>query len=149
MAQAYLPPQDVTSGDIEVRLMPGLLDGGLEGIVVSGAQRVSEERIRAMVAAPMRAQQGRLNAQQLEEGLLRAAGASLLPATSNASALALFAWQDHVWWHLTLALAVANVAGSLLGTRMALRHGTGFVRVMFLIVVGALVIKTGHDAFLR
>lgn len=75
--------------------------------------------------------------------------AKMLNATSNASALALFAWQGHVWWHLTLALAVANVAGSLLGTRMALRHGTGFVRVMFLIVVGALVIKTGHDAFLR
>jgi uncharacterized membrane protein YfcA len=63
--------------------------------------------------------------------------------------LALFAWQGHVWWHLTIALAVANVVGSLLGTRMALRHGTGFVRVMFLIVVGALVLKTGRDAFWR
>ena len=83
LAQAYLPPQDVTSGDIEVRLMPGLLDGGLEGIVVSGAQRVSEERIRAMVAAPMRAQQGRLNAQQLEEGLLRAAELSGVSATAS------------------------------------------------------------------
>jgi hemolysin activation/secretion protein len=73
LAQAYLPPQDVTAGDIELRLMPGLLDGGVEGIVVSGAQRVSAQRIRAMVAAPMQGQQGRLNAQQLEEGLLRAA----------------------------------------------------------------------------
>lgn len=75
--------------------------------------------------------------------------AKLLNATSNASALALFAWQGHVWWHLTLALAVANVAGSWVGTRMALRHGTGFVRVMFLVVVSALVLKTGHDAFWR
>lgn len=83
LAQAYLPPQDVTSGDIEVRLMPGLLDGGLEGIVVSGAQRVSAERIRAMVAAPMQAQQGRLNSQQLEEGLLRAAELSGVSATAS------------------------------------------------------------------
>ena len=73
----------------------------------------------------------------------------LLNATSNASALALFAWQGHVWWHLTIALAVANVAGSLLGTRMALKHGTGFVRIMFICVVSALVLKTGYDAFLR
>lgn len=83
LAQAYLPPQDVTSGDIEVRLMPGLLDGGLQGIVVSGAQRVSAERIRAMVAAPLLAQQGRLNAQQLEEGLLRAAELSGVNATAS------------------------------------------------------------------
>ena len=73
----------------------------------------------------------------------------LLNATSNASALALFAWQGHVWWHLTWMLALANVVGSVLGTRMALKHGTGFVRIMFLVVVSALVLKTGHDAFVR
>jgi uncharacterized membrane protein YfcA len=75
--------------------------------------------------------------------------AKLLNTTSNASALALFAWQGHVWWHLALPLATANVAGSLLGTRMALRHGTGFVRIMFIMVVSALVLKTSYDAFLR
>ena len=68
-------------------------------------------------------------------------------ATSNASALALFAWQGHVWWHLTLMLAVANVVGSLLGTRMALKHGTGFVRGVFLVVVSALILKTAWTAF--
>ena len=57
--------------------------------------------------------------------------------------------KGHVWWHYGLALAVANVAGSLLGTRMALRHGAGFVRGMFLVVVAALICKTGYDAFLR
>jgi uncharacterized membrane protein YfcA len=46
-------------------------------------------------------------------------------------------------------LALANVVGSVLGTRMALKHGTGFVRIMFLVVVSALVLKTGHDAFMR
>ena len=73
----------------------------------------------------------------------------LLNATSNASALVLFAWQGHVWWHLTWMLALANVLGSVLGTHMALKHGTGFVRIMFLVVVSALVLKTGHDAFVR
>jgi uncharacterized membrane protein YfcA len=61
----------------------------------------------------------------------------------------LFAFQDHVWWHLTLPLALANVLGSWVGTRMALKHGTGFVRVMFMLVVAALVCKTGYDAYLR
>lgn len=83
LSQAYLPPQDVTDGDIEIRLMPGLLDGGLEGIVVSGAQRVSAQRIRAMVAAPMQGQQARVNARLLEEGLLRAAELSGVSATAS------------------------------------------------------------------
>jgi uncharacterized protein len=75
--------------------------------------------------------------------------AKLLNATSNASALVLFAIQGHVWWHLTLPLALANVLGSWVGTRMALKHGVGFVRMMFMLVVAALVCKTGCDAYLR
>jgi uncharacterized membrane protein YfcA len=46
-------------------------------------------------------------------------------------------------------LAVTNVLGSLLGTRLALRHGAGFVRGVFILVVGALILKTGYDAFVR
>jgi uncharacterized membrane protein YfcA len=46
-------------------------------------------------------------------------------------------------------MAVANVAGSLLGTRLALRHGAGFVRGMFITVVSALILKTAYDAFVR
>jgi uncharacterized membrane protein YfcA len=41
------------------------------------------------------------------------------------------------------------VAGSVLGAHLALRHGAGFVRGIFIAVVGALILKTGWDAFLR
>jgi uncharacterized membrane protein YfcA len=75
--------------------------------------------------------------------------AKLLNATSNASALVLFAWSGHVWWHLTLPLALANILGSWVGTRMALKHGAGFVRLIFMVVVAALVCKTGFDAYWR
>jgi uncharacterized membrane protein YfcA len=75
--------------------------------------------------------------------------AKLLNLSSNAAALVLFTLKGHVWWHLALPLAIANVAGSLLGTRMALQHGAGFVRGMFIVVVGALICKTSYDAFLR
>ena len=77
------------------------------------------------------------------------AAAKLVNTATNLAALILFALKGHVWWHYAVALAVANVAGSLLGTQLALRHGAGFVRVVFLFVVGALILKTGHDAFLR
>jgi len=77
------------------------------------------------------------------------AAAKLLNSATNVSALALFAWKGHVWWHYALALALANVAGSLLGTRLALRHGAGFVRGVFILVVSALILRTGYDAFVR
>ena len=77
------------------------------------------------------------------------ASAKLLNTATNFAALILFTMKGHVWWHYAVVLAVANVVGSVLGTRMALKHGTGFVRVVFIFVVSALILKTGYDAFLR
>lgn len=77
------------------------------------------------------------------------ASAKVLNVATNIAALILFSLKGHVWWHLAVPLAVANVLGSLLGTWMALRHGAGFVRGIFLAVVSTLILKTGYDAFLR
>ena len=77
------------------------------------------------------------------------ASAKLLNTATNAAALVLFAWKGHIWWHIAAVMAVTNVIGSLAGTRLALRHGAGFVRGMFIVVVSALILKTAYDAFLR
>lgn len=77
------------------------------------------------------------------------ASAKLLNTATNAAALLLLASRGHVWWHVAAVLAVANVAGSLIGTFLALRHGAGFVRAAFIVVVTALIAKTGWDAFVR
>jgi len=77
------------------------------------------------------------------------ASAKLVNTATNLSALLLFAAKGHVWWHYALVLAVANIAGSLIGTHLALRHGSAFVRGAFVLVVGVLILKTGYDAFLR
>lgn len=77
------------------------------------------------------------------------AGAKLLNTASNLAAILLFALKGHVWWHFVLAMAIANVLGSLAGTHLALKHGTGFVRGVFIAVVSVLILKTSYDAFLR
>ena len=77
------------------------------------------------------------------------ASAKLLNTATNGAALLLFALKGHVWWHVAAVMAITNVLGSLLGTRLALKHGAGFVRGMFVLVVSALILKTGWDAFLR
>lgn len=76
-------------------------------------------------------------------------GAKLINVATNVAAIALFASKGHVWWHLGLTMAIANVVGSFLGSWLALRHGAGFVRKAFILVVMALVAKTTYDAFLR
>ena len=77
------------------------------------------------------------------------ASAKLLNTASNLAALILFSLKGHIWWQVGLVMAVANVAGSLVGTHLALKHGAGFVRGVFIVVVGALILKTGYDAFIR
>lgn len=81
--------------------------------------------------------------------LYASAGAKLLNTASNLAAIGLFAWKGHVWWHYVVVMAIANMAGSLAGTHLALKHGTGFVRTVFIAVVSVLIVKTGYDAFLR
>lgn len=44
-------------------------------------------------------------------------------------------------------MATANIAGSFVGTHLALRHGSGFVRRVFLAVVGVLIVKFAWDTF--
>jgi hypothetical protein len=81
--------------------------------------------------------------------LSASASAKLINTATNVAALILFVTKGHIWWHFVVAMALANVVGSLLGTRLALKHGTGFVRGVFIVVVSALILKTGYDAYLR
>ena len=75
-----------------------------------------------------------------------AAAARVVNVATNASALAWFTGHGHVIWGIGLAMAAANVAGSQVGTRLALKRGAGFVRGAFVLVVGALIVKTAWDA---
>jgi len=75
------------------------------------------------------------------------ASAKLLNVATNLAALTLLIVKGHIWWHIGLTLAVANIIGSLIGARLALRHGASFVRGVFIVVVLGLILKTGYDAF--
>ncbi|HEY1092509.1 MAG TPA: TSUP family transporter [Burkholderiaceae bacterium] len=77
------------------------------------------------------------------------ASAKLINTATNAAALILFGLKGNVWWHVAAVMAVANVCGSVAGARLALARGAGFVRLMFVLIVSALIVKTGYDAFFR
>lgn len=73
------------------------------------------------------------------------ASAKLVNAATNAGALLLFAPQGHVLWTLGLGMAVCNIAGAQLGSRLAIRHGSGFVRAVFLVMTTLLIARIGWD----
>ncbi|PYG01154.1 hypothetical protein SAMN05216184_102317 [Georgenia satyanarayanai] len=71
--------------------------------------------------------------------------AKIVNFATNAGALMFFVPHGAVLWGLGLALGAANLTGGYLGARMAVARGSGFVRVVFLVVVLALVARLGWD----
>ncbi|WP_038346174.1 sulfite exporter TauE/SafE family protein [Acinetobacter sp. A47] len=64
---------------------------------------------------------------------------------TNLAALSFFVPTGHVLFALGLMMAVANIAGSLLGVRLALKYGSGFIRILFLILVSILICRLGYQ----
>ncbi|MFC8423199.1 sulfite exporter TauE/SafE family protein [Streptomyces sp. NPDC057236] len=76
------------------------------------------------------------------------ATAKIVNCCTNAGALAMFAWQGAVLWQLAVLMAVFNLAGGTLGAHTALKKGSGFVRVVLLTVVFALVANLAYEQWL-
>jgi uncharacterized membrane protein YfcA len=81
--------------------------------------------------------------------LSASAAAKVVNVACNVAALMWFGYSGHLLWQLGLLMAVCQIAGSLLGTKLAIRHGSVFVRKLFLVVVSGLIFKTGADAISR
>lgn len=81
-------------------------------------------------------------------------GYAFLPASAiakvvnwatNVGALVVFAAHGAPLWGLGLLVGAANVTGGYLGARMAVARGSAFVRIVFVVVVGALICRLGWD----
>lgn len=79
--------------------------------------------------------------------LMASAQAKIVNFATNLGALLFFIPLGAVLWPLGLLMGAANICGSLLGARMAVLKGARFVRVVFLVIVSALIIKLGFDAW--
>lgn len=77
--------------------------------------------------------------------LTASAMARLANWATNLAALAIFIPMGAVLWKLGLLMAVGNVVGGYLGARVAIGKGAAFVRVFFLVVVAAFVVRIGGD----
>ena len=73
------------------------------------------------------------------------AKAKIANFATNLAALAIFVPAGAVMWKVGLLMGLGNLMGGYLGARTAVAKGTRFVRIVFVIVVGAFIVKIGLD----
>ena len=71
--------------------------------------------------------------------------AKVVNVSTNLGAIMVFGLNGAILWQVGLVLAVANIAGGLLGARLAIRGGSTLIRKVFLFVTIALIIRVGID----
>lgn len=73
------------------------------------------------------------------------AKAKIANFATNLGALVIFIPAGAVMWKVGLLMGLGNLAGGYLGARTAVAQGGGFVRIVFVVVVGAFIVKIGLD----
>jgi uncharacterized membrane protein YfcA len=80
---------------------------------------------------------------------LKASGtAKLVNLSTNIGAILSFQLTGHIWWQLGLLLAVANVTGAIIGSKLAIKGGSPLVRKVFLVVTTLLIARVAWDTFI-
>jgi uncharacterized membrane protein YfcA len=73
------------------------------------------------------------------------ATAKIVNIATNLGAIISFQFTGHIWWKIGLALGIANVAGAIVGSHLAIKGGSKLVRKFFLVVSVILIAKVGYD----
>ena len=81
-------------------------------------------------------------------GFLQAsAKAKIANLATNLAALVVFIPQGAVMWEIGVVMGACNIAGGYLGARAAVARGSGFIRLVFVVVLLAFIIKIGFDTW--
>lgn len=81
------------------------------------------------------------------EFLEASAYAKVINCVTNISALYVFISQGNFIIEIAIIMAISNVLGSIIGSRMAILKGNSFIRKIFLFVVCIMIIRYGYDVF--
>jgi uncharacterized protein len=81
--------------------------------------------------------------------LTASAHAKFVNVATNTGSILFFAGSGHILYHYAIPMAVFNFLGSLMGARLAILKGNTFIRIFFLLVVAATIIRFGYDIFFK
>jgi len=73
--------------------------------------------------------------------------AKIVNCMTNISALVVFIRQGNFILGIAVLMALFQIAGSVIGTKMAIKRGNGFIRIFFLIIVSLMIMRYGYDVF--
>ncbi|MFD2163504.1 sulfite exporter TauE/SafE family protein [Paradesertivirga mongoliensis] len=77
------------------------------------------------------------------------AHAKYVNAATNLAAIIYFARTGHILYEYAIPMALFNLCGSYLGTKLALLKGNRFIRIFFLLVVFGTILRFAYDIFLK
>lgn len=77
--------------------------------------------------------------------LAASASAKAVNSITNFAALSYFIANGNIVFAYAVPMAVLNVGGSLVGSRLAIAKGSGFVRKLFIVIVGVLIARFAWD----
>jgi uncharacterized membrane protein YfcA len=81
--------------------------------------------------------------------LKASAHSKLLNVSTNLGSILYFGGSGHILYQYAIPMALCNLTGSLLGSRLAILKGNRFIRIFFLIVVAGTIIRFGYDIFFK
>lgn len=81
--------------------------------------------------------------------LSASASAKVINWATNIASVIYFAWSGNILYQYAAPMAVCNVLGATLGTRLAIAKGSRFVRIFFLVIVCALIAKLAQSIISR
>lgn len=77
------------------------------------------------------------------------AHAKVVNLATNLGSIILFTIKGSILWPIAIPMAICNAIGGMIGSRVALARGNGFIRTVFLIVIMATLCRLGYDVFLH
>lgn len=73
------------------------------------------------------------------------ANAKIINVTANVGALLFFITKGFVVWQIAIPVAVCNMLGNYTGAHVAIKKGSSFIRIFFILISLALIAKLSYD----
>jgi uncharacterized membrane protein YfcA len=77
------------------------------------------------------------------------AQAKLVNLATNLGSIVLFTLKGKIIWMVTLPMAACNALGGMIGARMAIAKGNKFIRLFFLIIVTATLLRLAWEVLFK
>lgn len=81
--------------------------------------------------------------------LQASANAKIVNLSTNLGSIVLFLLKGSILWTVAIPMAISNAVGGIIGASLAVKKGNQFIRIFFLIIVTATLIRFGYDVFFR